>query len=225
MTPPVVTGLDDYRLGLERTALVVVDMQNDFCKPDGFFAGSGFDVSRCHEAVNRTQALLGEVRPLGLQVVWTKSTNPDPPVYELPPTRFRRRGDASLKGVRGSDYFVPGAWGTEIVNELSPAPGDLIIEKPRYSGFYRTALDETLRARGIDTLAVAGVTTNCCVDTTVRDAFIRGFHVCVLADCVAAFAQEWDLHEASLRNLSLLFAVVSTSDELIAALKRSAVLV
>ena len=216
------TALGDYTFDLERTALVVVDMQNDFCKPDGFFAGSGFDVSRCAEAVGRVQALLEEVRPLGVRVVWTKSMNNDPPAYKLPPTRFRRHEDDSLRGVRGSDYFVRGARGTEIVPELSPRADDVVVEKPRYDGFYRTALEDELRAREIDTLVFSGVTTNCCVDTTARVAFMRGFHVCVLADCVAAFGQEWDLHEASLRNLSLLFAVVSTSDELVAALKRAA---
>lgn len=223
MTPPVITGLAEYDFELERTALVVVDMQNDFCKPEGFFARSGFDVSRCQEAVGRTRALLEQVRSLGLRVFWTKSTNPDPPRYRLPPTRFRNHEHDSLQGRRGSDYFVPGAWGTAIVDDLAPGPEDVIVEKPRYDGFYRTPLEDELRSRGIDTLVFAGVTTNCCVDTTARDAFMRGFHVCVLADCVAAFGQEWDLHEASLRNLSLLFAVVSTSDELVAALQRSAV--
>lgn len=221
MTTVAISSLVDYQFDSSGCALVIIDMQNDFCKPEGFFAQSGFDVSPCTRAVKPIRTLLEHIRQLGLEVVWTKSTNADPPTYKLPPRRFRPNEDALVRGVRGSDQFKPGAWGTEITEELRRDRKDLVVEKPRYDAFYRTDLEEKLRRRGIDTLVVVGVTTNCCVDSTVRSAFVRGFHVCVLADCVAAFGQEKDLHDATLRNLSLLFGVVSTAGELVAALRNS----
>jgi ureidoacrylate peracid hydrolase len=216
--------LTQFELDPARTALLVVDVQNDFCQEGGFFSRSGFDVAPCRAAADRLRDVLAGARELELPVLWTMSTNPDPPNYRLPPLRFRG-GASSLEGRRGTDYFVADAWGTQIVADLPPAPDDVVIRKPRYDGFYRTPLEDELRARGVDTIAVGGVTTNCCVDTTVRSAFMRGFEPIVLRDCVAAFGQERDLHDASLRNLSLLFAVVADASELLDRLREAAAVV
>ena len=102
---------------------------------------------------------------------------------------------------------------------LEPRDGEPVIQKPRYDAFLRTTLEDDLRARGVDTVVVGGVITNCCVDTTARSAFMRGFGVLVLEDCVGTFGQERDLHDASLRNLSLLFAVVHDSSVLLEAVR------
>jgi ureidoacrylate peracid hydrolase len=193
-------------LDAERTALLVVDVQNDFCHPDGFFAGRGFDVAPCSQAAERLVAVVPAAREGGWHVVWTMSTNADPPTYRLPPLRFRG-GDG-----RPADQFVPGSWGWQLVDGLAPLEDELVVRKPRYDAFLRTTLEDDLRARGVDCLVVGGVITNCCVDTTARSAFMRGFDVLVLEDCVGAFAQERDLHEAALRNLSLLFAVIGSSE-------------
>ena len=190
-----------------RTALVVVDLQNDFCHSDGYFAGIGFDVRPCADVAARMGPVVSQARALGLTVVWTMSTNADPPVHRLLPHRFRREG---VEG-RPPDRFVAGSWGWELVDGLEPEDDELVVRKPRYDAFLRTSLEDDLRKRGIDTLVVGGVITNCCVDTSARSAFMRGFDVLVLADCVATFAEERDLHDASLRNLSLLFAVVGDS--------------
>jgi nicotinamidase-related amidase len=189
-----------------RTALLVVDVQNDFCHPDGYFARVGFDVRPCAEAASRIRRVVADARAAGLTVVWTMSTNADPPVHRLLPLRFRR-DDVS----RPPDQFVPGSWGWQLVDGLEPRSDELVIRKPRYDAFLRTSLEDELRALGVDTVVLAGVITNCCVDTTARSAFMRGFDVLVLEDCVATFADERDLHEAALRNLSLLFAVVGES--------------
>ncbi len=206
------SGLSQFDLDADRTALLLVDLQNDFCKPEGSFASAGHDVSACLAAVERTKRLLEDVRPLGVAVLWTKAIATASPEHRLLPLRFRSGGTES---------FLPGSWGFELVDELRPKPGDVVIEKPCYSGFLGTPLGEELRRRGVETVAVAGVTTNCCVDTTARDAFMRGFGVVVVSDCVAAFRDEWDLHEASLKNLSLLFAVVASASELLGALRRA----
>jgi ureidoacrylate peracid hydrolase len=194
-------------LDARRTALLVVDVQNDFCHPDGFFAGFGFDVRPCGEVASRIAPVVAAARRLGMPVVWTMSTNSDPPVHRLQPARFRR----PRAGGRPPDQFVPGSWGWRIVDELEPEPSELVVEKPRYDAFLRTALEDELREREISTVVVSGVITNCCVDTTARSAFMRGFDVLVLADCVATFAEERDLHDASVRNLAQLFAVVADS--------------
>jgi ureidoacrylate peracid hydrolase len=201
---------DDVRLRLDvrRTALLVVDAQNDFCHQDGFFARSGFDVVPCSRAAERLSTVVPAARRRGVHVAWTLSTNVDPPTYRLAPLRFRKPRSSG----RPLDQFVPGTWGWRIVDELEPSSDELVVEKPRYDAFLRTPLEAELRARGIDTVAIAGVITNCCVDTTARSAFMRGFDVLVLADCVGAFGQERDLHDAALRNLSLLFAVIADSD-------------
>jgi nicotinamidase-related amidase len=112
---------------------------------------------------------------------------------------------------RPPDQFVPGSWGWQLVDALEPQADELVIRKPRYDAFLRTSLEDDLRSRGVETIVLAGVITNCCVDTTARSAFMRGFDVLVLEDCVGTFAEERDLHDAALRNLSLLFAVIGDS--------------
>lgn len=207
LSPSAAGSADRIELPLERTALLVIDVQNDFCHPDGYFSGFGFDVAPCTEVAGRIASVVAGFRQHDLPVVWTMSTNADPPRHALLPLRFRRRP----AGERPPDQFAPGSWGWQLVDGLEPRDGELVVHKPRYDAFVRTSLEEDLRARGIDTVVVTGVITNCCVDTTARSAFMRGFDVLVLEDCVATFAEERDLHDAALRNLSLLFAVVGTS--------------
>jgi ureidoacrylate peracid hydrolase len=194
-----------FELDARRTALLVIDVQNDFCHPNGYFARFGFDVSPCAEVVPRIARVVTTARRRGLQVVWTMSTNADPPLHRLRPARFRR----SAAGERPPDQFVPGSWGWRIVDGLEPDATELVVRKPRYDAFLRTTLEDDFRSRGVTTVVATGVITNCCVDTTARSAFMRGFDVLVLRDCVATFAEEHDLHDASLRNLAQLFAVVA----------------
>lgn len=208
------TAGDGFELDARRTALLVVDVQNDFCHVDGYFARFGFDVTPCADVVPRIAGVVATARGRGLPVVWTMSTNADPPAHRLRPARFRRNGADE----RPPDQFVAGSWGWSLVDPLRPDDSELVVQKPRYDAFLRTPLEDDLRARGVSTVVVTGVITNCCVDTTARSAFMRGFDVLVLRDCVATFAEERDLHEASLRNLDQLFAVVADSTELEGAL-------
>lgn len=207
---------DRTPIGLDarETALLVIDAQNDFCHAGGFFAGFGFDVSPCAEVTSYIAPVVDTARRRGVPVVWTMSTNSDPPAHRLKPARFRRQ----YAGERPPDQFVPGSWGWSIVEGLEPEPAELVVRKPRYDAFLRTSLEDDLRAGGISTVVITGVITNCCVDTTARSAFMRGFDVLVLDDCVATFGEERDLHDASLRNLSQLFAVVARSAALEEAL-------
>lgn len=201
-------------LDARRTALLVIDVQNDFCHADGYFARFGFDVTPCADVVPRIAEVVAVARARAIQVVWTMSTNADPPVHRLRPARFRR----DTTDGRPPDQFVPGSWGWSLVDALGPEESELVAEKPRDDAFLRTTLEDDLRARGVSTVVVSGVITNCCVDTTARSAFMRGFDVLVLGDCVATFAEERDLHDAALRNLAQLFAVVRDSSTLQEAL-------
>jgi ureidoacrylate peracid hydrolase len=203
-----------------RTALLVVDMQNDFCAPGGFFDGAGHDIGPCTALIPHLAQLAADVRAAGALVAYTMTVRTEPQKQRLRPKRHPHEADGAAPATRGSDRYAPGAWGTTIVDELTPTEADLVIEKPRQSGFYRTTLQEDLAHSGIDTLAIAGVTTNCCVDTTARDAFMRDLDVIVLSDAVAAFGQERHLHDSTLENLALFFGVVATSGELLAGLRQ-----
>jgi nicotinamidase-related amidase len=211
--PAVTLALDP-----SRTALLVVDMQNDFCSPGGFFDGAGHDVAPCRALVPHLAGLAADVRAAGALVAFTMTVRTEPQRQRLRPARHPLEAEGAPPATRGNDRYAPGAWGTTIADELVPGAGDLVIEKPRQSGFYRTTLADDLAARGVDTVAIAGVTTNCCVDTTARDAFMRDLDVVVLSDGVAAFGRERHLHDATLENLALFFGVVATSDELLAGL-------
>lgn len=203
-----------------RVALLVIDLQNDFCHEDGFFARAGHDTGPGRRVARQTAALLQELRPTGVEIVFTKSINEDPPTHTLPPRRFAvaRDSDAFEEGVGGTRQHLPGTWGVELVSEISPGPSDLVIEKGTYNAFHQTGLEEHLRARNVEIVALAGVNTNACVETTARDAYVRGFDVMVLSDCVAGFGNESHLHEASLETLDLLFGVVASSRRFLTAL-------
>jgi ureidoacrylate peracid hydrolase len=206
-----------FELDARGTAVLAIDVQNDFCHADGYFARFGFDVTPCAGVVPRIAGVVGTARAHGLPVIWTKSTNADPPVHRLRPARFRREPADG----RPPDQFVPGSWGWSLVDALVAKESELVVQKPRYDAFLRTTLEDDLRARGVSTVVVTGVITNCCVDTTARSAFMRGFDVLVLRDCVATFAQERDLHDASLLNLDRLFAVVADAVDFERALEAS----
>jgi ureidoacrylate peracid hydrolase len=210
----------DLSLDPARTALLVVDMQNDFCAPGGFFDGAGHDIGPCTALVPHIAQLAADVRAAGALVAYTMTVRTEPQKQRLRPKRHPVAGDGAAPATRGSDRYLPGAWGTAITEELAPTEQDLVVEKPRQSGFYRTTLQEDLAHSGIDTVAIAGVTTNCCVDTTARDAFMRDLDVIVLSDAVAAFGQERHLHDSTLENLALFFGVVATSGEFVAGLRR-----
>lgn len=192
-----------------RTALIVVDMQNDFCSPQGFFGRAGHDVAPCRSPIPAIATLLAHCRTTGVRAVFTRTVLP---AGESEPARHRIRPERDRAFPR-EGLCQPGSAGAEIVAELAPAPGEAVVDKRRYSAFYGTELEERLRAWGIDTLLICGVTTNACVDSTVRDAYFRGFDVVVAADAVAAY--EPHLHAAALENLRLLFGAVETSQSII----------
>ena len=199
-----------------RTAVLIIDMQVDFAAPEGVLGGHGVDMSVVEPALAAAERLANTARAAGVPVVFVglfTTPETDSPAWN---ERMRRRGgdpevDAVLcrAGQVGSDFYGP-----------TPAPGELVVAKTRYSGFVGTDLDVQLRKMGVDTLVVAGLTTECCVDSTVRDAFDLDYHVFVVADACAAY--EVDIHAASLKVMELNSAILTDTAAVAAAWKKAA---
>jgi nicotinamidase-related amidase len=211
-----------YELALDpaRTALVVIDMQRDFLEPGGFGAMLGNDVSQLARVVEPLRVVLGAARAAGMMVVHTREGH-RPDLADCPPSKLARGrlacgiGDAGPKG----RVLVRGEAGHDIVEELAPIDGEVVLDKPGKGAFYATDLELLLRNRGVATLVVTGVTTEVCVHTTVREANDRGFECLVLEDCVGSYFPEF--HEVGLRMIAAqggIFGWVAPSAALLAAI-------
>jgi nicotinamidase-related amidase len=172
----------DFAFAPGRAALVIIDMQRDFIEPGGFGAALGNDVSLLEAAIAPTQALLQAWRERGWPVVHTRESHA-PDLSDCPPAK-RERGSPGLRigdaGAMGR-LLVRGEPGCEIVPALAPAAGEVVIDKPGKGAFYATPLQAELQARGVTQLVLAGVTTEVCVQTTMREANDRGYE-CLLVD-------------------------------------------
>jgi nicotinamidase-related amidase len=169
-------------------ALVVIDMQRDFLEEGGFGAALGNDVRPLQKIVPTVRRLIEGCRARGVTVIHTKEGHA-PDLSDCPPAK-RSRGRGTLRigdlGPMGR-VLVLGEPGNEFVPELAPAPGDLVVPKPGKGAFYRTPLEELLRARGVRRLIVAGVTTEVCVQTTMREANDRGFECLLVEDATESY--------------------------------------
>ena len=182
---------------LDGAALIIIDMQRDFLEPGGFGAALGNDVSRLQAAVAPCRAVLDAARALGVLIIHTREGH-RPDLSDAPPHKVERGDPQNRIGARGpmGRILVRGEPGHDIIAELYPLPGEPVIDKPGKGAFYQTDLELMLRNRAIDTLLVAGVTTEVCVNTTVREANDRGFRAIVLSDCCASYFPEF--HQAGL---------------------------
>jgi ureidoacrylate peracid hydrolase len=197
-----------------RTALLIVDMQVDFAAPEGVIGRMGVDLSTVGPALASAERLAEAARAAAVPVIFVGlSTTPgtDSPMWR---ERMARRGgdpdvesDLCRAGQVGSDFYGP-----------KPVAGELVLDKTRYSAFAGTSLGDRLRTQGIDTLILCGLTTECCVDCTARDAFHQDFHVFVPADACAAY--EVDVHEAALKVMGLNFAILTDVDAVLASWER-----
>ncbi len=173
-------------------ALVIIDMQRDFVDPGGFGEALGNDVSLLRRAIAPTQKVLAAARAAGLFVVHTREGH-RPDLADLPPTKKLRGklkngiGDAGPMG----RILVRGEYGHDIIDELKPAAGEPVVDKPGKGAFHATDLDAMLKNRGIRQLIVCGVTTEVCVNTTVREANDRGYDCLVLEDCTGSYFPEF----------------------------------
>lgn len=191
-------GDDSVTIRPETTAVLVVDMLNDFCTAGGAMVLSGGDVLYAPQ-----NALMDAARQAGMPVAFINDAH-------RPGLRQDREFD------KRTPHCIEGTWGAEVVSELTQGPDDLHITKRRFSGFFNTDLDLTLKDMQIDTLIVAGVVTNVCVRSTVHDAFFLGYKVIVPEDCVAATGPREQI--SSLYDISNNYGIVSGSAEIINAL-------
>lgn len=191
-----------------KRALLVVDMQNDYCHADGAYPRQGRKCFEFDSVRRNTVAAVNRCKALHIPVIYVRMAwNVDANGYPIDAGLIVEQSRSFLR----KEGLRRGSWGAEVVDEL-PAP-DYVVEKTRYSGFHNTALDGLLRGLGIDTVVITGVVTNVCVEATARDAFHRDFRIVVLSDCVSAFSRK--LHEASLETLQI-FGRVTTSADLFA---------
>lgn len=205
----------------QTSALLVIDMQKDFLYPDGYGAFLGNDVTLLQRAVAPIQAVLARARSLGMVVIHTREGH-RADLSDCPPTKLNRWPEGTRIGDMGpmGRILIRGETGHEIIDELAPAPGETVIDKPGKSAFYTTDLEESLRRQSIHTLIITGVTTDVCCNATTIDANDRGFDAIVLADCVASYSE--DRHRAALEIIAAqggIFGRVSDSARLLAALQ------
>jgi ureidoacrylate peracid hydrolase len=175
-------------------ALLVVDMQNGFCHPEGSFNRIDMGVEGAVEAVRNAAIAVAQARRAGIPVVFTRHLYRPGRADE---GRALKQNSPALAGVDGLET---GTWDAEVMAELGCGPGDLVVDKVRFDAFQWTSLEPLLRGLGVDELVVCGVITNICVETTIRSAFMRDFPVIMLADCCAAATRR--LHELSVEVLS-----------------------
>ncbi len=205
-----------YAFDPARAAFLAIDMQRDFLVEGGMCAQTGEDISGLREIVPTVVALLEAARRASLTVIHTREGYaPDlSDVHDLK----RDRHGVGESGPLGR-FLIRGETGHDFVDECRPLDGETVIDKPGFSAFYKTGLEDLLRARGISHLIVAGVTAQCCVLSTIRAAVDRGFYCLLLADACAAFDAE--LHRATLdiiQGEENLFGWITDSANLIAAL-------
>src|SRR6266851_4080410 len=226
MTNPITIAAEPNAqdVGLARAALIIIDMQRDFLEPGGFGAALGNDVSLLRAAVAPCQAVLAAARRAGLPVIHTREGH-RPDLSDAPRLKVER-GDPALRiGAPGpmGRILVRGEPGHDIIAELYPKEGEPVIDKPGKGAFYQTDLDLMLRNRGIDTLLVCGVTTEVCVNTTVREANDRGYRCIVLSDCCASYFPEF--HDMGLKMVKAqggIFGSVTSSRALLVGMELAA---
>jgi biuret amidohydrolase len=208
-------------IDLDKSALVIIDMQRDFLEPGGFGAALGNDVSRLQAAVEPCKSVLAAARRIKMLIIHTREGH-RPDLSDAPPHKVERGDPAMRIGAVGpmGRILVRGEPGHDIIPQLYPLRDEPIVDKPGKGAFYQTDLELMLKNRGINTLFVCGVTTEVCVNTTIREANDRGFRCIALSDCCASYFPEF--HAAGLAMIKAqggIFGSVAPSRQFLSSLE------
>jgi ureidoacrylate peracid hydrolase len=203
----------EQKLDPTHAALIIVDMQNDFCAAGGMMDLEGADLSAVQAMAERLPDLLHAARSGGVLVVFIRNVySTERNVYLSDvwlEQMLRRRGDSyTVRDVCGAD-----SWQGDFYGPIEPRPGEPVVTKHRYGAFHNTDLDTILRVHGVRTVVLTGVATNACVETTAREAFVRDYYVVFTADGTACYSD--DAHEATLRTIDKYFGVVVSLGDVI----------
>ncbi len=207
-----------------QTALVIIDMQRDFLERSGFGETLGNDVSLLQAAVGPCAAVLAAARSSGMLVIHTREGH-RPDLSDAPPTKVQRGAPLKRIGDPGpmGRILIRGEPGHDIVDELVPAAGEVVLDKPGKGAFHATDLEQILRNAGVDTLIVCGVTTEVCVHTTIREGNDRGYRCVALADACASYFPEF--HRVGLEMIKAqggIFGWVSDATSFATAIRSAA---
>src|ERR1700761_4610067 len=214
---------EPIRLSAKDTAVVVIDMQNAYASEGGYLDLAGFDISGADRVITQTARVLETARRAGMPVVffqngwdadYVEAGGPGSPNFHKSNALKTMRERPELQG----KLLAKGGWDYELVQALPPQPGDIIVDKPRYSAFFNTNLDSLLRAQGIRSLVFTGIATNVCVESTLRDGFFLEYFGVVLHDATHHAGPDY-IQKATLFNVENFFGWVSSVDEFRTALQ------
>ena len=201
-------------VSVSQTAVIVIDMQNAYASPGGYLDLAGFDISGADRVIQNTRGVLETARAAGMPVFYfqngwdadyVEAGGPGSPNFHKSNALKTMRERPELQGT----LLARGTWDYELVDALKPQPGDIVLHKTRYSGFFNSQLDSTLRSRNIRNIVVVGIATNVCVESTLRDGFFLEYFGIVLEDATHQAGPEF-VQQASLYNIEKFFGWVSS---------------
>ena len=201
-------------VSVSQTAVIVIDMQNAYASPGGYLDLAGFDISGADRVIRNTKGVLEVARAAGMPVIYfqngwdadyVEAGGPGSPNFHKSNALKTMRQRPELQGT----LLAKGTWDYELVEDLKPQPGDIVLHKTRYSGFFNSQLDSTLRSRGIRNIVVVGIATNVCVESTLRDGFFLEYFGIVLEDATHQAGPEF-VQQAAIYNIETFFGWVSS---------------
>ncbi|MBI1200976.1 MAG: pyrimidine utilization protein B [Rhodopseudomonas sp.] len=212
---------EPLRLAVEETAIVVVDMQNAYASPGGYLDKAGLTAHNAGPVITAIKETLDSARAAGVTVIYfqngwdanyVEAGGPGSPNWHKSNALKTMRKHPELQG----QLLAKGGWDYDLINELKPKSGDIVVPKTRYSGFFNSVFDSTLRARGIRNLVFCGIATNVCVESTMRDAFHLEYFGVLLEDAASASGPDF-MQKATVFNIETFFGWVSNSADFIRA--------